>query len=243
LKLVSHRLRESNQHHLRETLQAERLAVLGRFARSIIHDLKNPLNIISLTADMYAKPDAPPSIRASAQVRIQKQIDRIKDLVTDILQFNQADPGPVLVPVNYATFIEQVAGELRAELELNDVQLEFASPAPAVTLHLDVKRLRRVFVNLAQNATAAMPAEGRITLRFTQDAREVITEIADTGPGIAPEMADKLFQPFATHGKTHGSGLGLSICKKIIEDHHGRIWAANDPSGGAVFSFALPLAG
>jgi two-component system sensor kinase FixL len=67
--------------------------------------------------------------------------------------------------------------------------------------------------------------------------------MADTGSGIPPEMADKLFQPFATHGKAHGSGLGLSICKMIIADHGGRIWAANDPKGGAVFSFALPLAG
>jgi signal transduction histidine kinase len=82
-----------------------------------------------------------------------------------------------------------------------------------------------------------------LTLRFHQEEHEIITELADNGPGIVPEMANRLFQPFASQGKPHGSGLGLSICKKIIEDHGGRIWAANDPQGGAVFSFALPLAG
>jgi len=69
----------------------------------------------------------------------------------------------------------------------------------------------------------------------------VVTELADTGPGIAPEIADRLFDAFVTHGKEYGTGLGLSICKKIIEDHGGRIWARNEPGGGAVFAFSLPV--
>jgi len=243
MKLVSQRLRDFNQHHLREVVQAERLAVVGQFARSIIHDLKNPLNIISLTADMYGRPDAAPQTRASAQNRIQKQVERINDLIADLLQFTQANQRCVRTPVNYATFIEQLAAELRPELEVKSVQLELANAAPAIMLNLDTKRLRRLFLNLAANATEVIQGEGVLTLRFHHEEHEVITELADNGPGIAPEMADKLFQPFATHGKAHGSGLGLSICKKIIEDHGGRIWAANSPPGGAVFSFALPLAG
>jgi len=69
----------------------------------------------------------------------------------------------------------------------------------------------------------------------------VVTEIEDTGPGIAPEIADQLFEVFATHGKAHGTGLGLSICKRIIEDHHGWIEARNECGRGAVFAFGLPL--
>jgi signal transduction histidine kinase len=64
-----------------------------------------------------------------------------------------------------------------------------------------------------------MPGGGKILLRFRHDEKEVVTEAEDTGPGIAPEIADRLFQPFATHGKSHGTGLGLSICKKIVGDH------------------------
>ena len=241
LQLISRRLREFNQHYLREVVQAERLAAVGRFARSIVHDLKNPLNIIGLTTDMFCKPDASPEMRASAQDRIHKQVGRINDLITDILQFSQGDQSIAREPVNYEAFIASIMAEHLTELATKSVQLDLVDAAPTTVLSLDVKRLRRVFINLMLNATDAMPNQGKITLRFRQDAREVVTEIADTGPGIAPEMAEKLFQPFATHGKGHGTGLGLSICKKIVEDHGGRIWARNDPAGGAIFAFSLPL--
>lgn len=241
LQLISRRLREFNHHYLLEVVQAERLAAVGRFARSIVHDLKNPLNIISLTADMFCTPEASPELRASAQGRIQKQVGRINDLITDILQFSQGNQSAARVPLSYGVFIEKLTTELRPELETKSVRLALPEPVPATILSLDVKRLRRLFINLILNATEAMPSDGTITLRFNQDAREVVTEVADTGSGIAPEMMEKLFQPFATHGKGHGTGLGLSICKKIVEDHGGRIWARNDPAGGAVFAFSLPL--
>ena len=241
LQLVSHRLRDFNQHYLREVLQAERLAAVGRFARSIIHDLKNPMNIISLTTEMFCKADATPALRATAQARIHRQIDRINDLITDMLQFTQGGQAIALAPVNYARFVEQLVGELRPGFEYRSVSLQCANPPPTLTLQIDAKRLRRVFYNLAHNAAEAMPGEGTLTLRFTQTERELLTELADTGPGIAPEIAERLFQPFATHGKAHGSGLGLSICKKIVEDHGGRITARNGHAGGAVFTFSLPL--
>ena len=107
---------------------------------------------------------------------------------------------------------------------------------------LDAKRLRRVFVNLAANATDVIAGKGTITLRFHQADGEVITELADSGPGIAPEMADKLFQPFATYGKAHGTGLGLSICKKTVEAHGGRISAASrGPGTGTTFTVTVPI--
>jgi two-component system, NtrC family, sensor kinase len=107
---------------------------------------------------------------------------------------------------------------------------------------LDPKRLRRVFYNLAHNATDAMPQGGRITLRAYSKPGEVVTEVEDTGEGIAPEIEGRMFEAFATHGKAHGTGLGLSICKRIIEDHRGWISAGKGQAGGAVFSFGLPLA-
>lgn len=241
LQLVSHRLRDFNQHYLREVLQAERLAAVGQFARSIIHDLKNPLNIISLTTELFGRADATDATRAAAKERITRQLDRINDLVTDMLQFTQGGQAIALVPVNYEKFIHQLVGELQPEFEYRSVQLVCADPPPALTLKIDAKRLRRVFYNLAHNAAEAMPEKGTLTWRFTQTGRELLTELADTGPGIAPEMVERLFQPFATHGKAHGSGLGLSICKKIVEDHGGHITARNDPAGGAVFAFTLPL--
>jgi signal transduction histidine kinase len=240
LQLVSHRLREFNQHYLRDVLQAERLAAVGQFARSIIHDLKNPLNIISLTTELFGRADATDATRASAKDRINRQLDRINDLITDMLQFTQDRQALALAPVNFEKFIHQLVGELQPEFEYRTLRL-VCTPPPALTLKIDAKRLRRVFYNLAHNAAEAMPAKGTLTLRFTVAERELSIELADTGPGLAPEIVDRLFQPFATHGKANGSGLGLAICKKIVEDHGGRITARNDPAGGAVFAFTLPL--
>ncbi len=240
LQLVSHRLRDFNEQYHREALQAERLAAVGQFAQSIIHDLKNPLNIINLTMKSVGRLDATDATRLAAKERITRQLERINDLITDMLQFTQDGQSLALVPVNYEKFIHQLVGELQPEIEHRAVALVCAPP-PAVTLHFDPKHLRRVFYNLAHNAADAMPDQGTLTLRFTQTDRELITELADTGPGLAPEILPRLFQPFATHGKTHGSGLGLAVCKKIVEDHGGSITARNNPAGGAVFSFTLPL--
>jgi signal transduction histidine kinase len=242
LREISRRLREFNQHYLQEILRTERLAVIGRFARSIVHDLKNPLNIIGLSAEIAGMADAAGDVRRKASATIRGQVERVNDLVGEILLFTQG--GRTDAPLglsDYSAFVRGVIEEQRPETELRGVRIEAGTlPAP-LKLAFDPKRLRRVFENLIRNAAEVMPAGGKIRIRFRVDADEVITEIEDTGPGIAPEMAAKLFEAFATHGKAHGTGLGLSICKRIIEDHRGRIWARNEPGGGAVFAFALPL--
>jgi signal transduction histidine kinase len=107
---------------------------------------------------------------------------------------------------------------------------------------MDPRRLTHVFHNLIHNACDAMPDGGTIFLRFEVVEGELRTEIRDTGKGIAPEVAPRLFEAFATYGKASGTGLGLSICKRIVEDHRGRITARNAPEGGALFTITLPLA-
>ena len=242
LRESSRRLREFDQRHVQEILQAERLAVIGRFARAIVHDLKNPLNIISLSAEMAAMDKATPELRQKSAGIIRKQVDRISEMVGDILDFTQGARSKIIFGnLDYGIFVQQVLDDIRNEVELRGSRLEIEGPLPKVKLPLDPKRLRRVFCNLLYNATDAMPDGGKIIVRFLPAASELVTEIEDTGPGIAPEIAGKLFQAFATFGKAHGTGLGLSICKKIIEDHHGRIWVRNEPGRGAIFSIALPL--
>jgi signal transduction histidine kinase len=240
LREISQRLRDFNRRYVDETIQAERLAVIGRFARSIIHDLKNPLSIISMSAELIAmQPKA--ETRETAQLRIRKQVERIGDLIGDILDFTNGSKARTLVGnTNYAAFVQSVLDEIRPDAEMRHVSIQ-AQPVPSISLPIDPKRVRRVFHNLIQNATDAMPGGGKISVRFLTEKNELITEIEDSGSGIAPEIANTLFEAFATFGKEHGTGLGLSICKKIIEDHGGRIWARNEPGRGAVFAFALPL--
>jgi signal transduction histidine kinase len=242
LREISSRLREFNRQYLREVLQAERLAVVGRFARSIVHDLKNPLNIIGLTAEIAGMANGTPEARRKAVVDIRHQVERISEMVGEILDFTQGTaPQLLLPPMDYSQFVQQLMTELGPETAAKGAQLELQNAPPSVGLLLNPKRLRRVFFNLVHNAVEAMPDGGKITLRFEARPKEVVTELEDSGRGIAPEIAGQLFQPFATFGKAQGTGLGLSICKRIIEDHHGWIKARNEPGRGAVFSFALPV--
>ena len=243
LREISQRLREFNRQYIQEVLQTERLALVGRFARSIVHDLKNPLNIISLTAEMAGMENSTPELRRLTGVRIMKQVDRISEMVNELLEFTQGSSQGAFVPAStdYEVFVQQVMDEIRPEIDLKSATIELENPPPPIRLLLNPKRLRRVFYNLIHNATDAMSNGGKIMVRFEVAGNEIITEIEDSGPGIAPEIADHLFDAFATYGKAHGTGLGLSICKKIVEDHHGRISARNEPGRGAIFSFALPI--
>lgn len=242
LREISNRLRQFNGQYLREVLQAERLAVVGRFARSIIHDLKNPLNNIGLTAEIAGMNQLDPTAREQAVATIRHQVDRINEMVTEILEFTQGVPQElVMPPLDFGSFMRELLDEIRAEVALKQVELEVKDPAPEVSVMVNPKRLRRVFNNLVQNASEAMPEGGKIFVRFSLRAGEVVTELEDTGPGVAPEMSGQLFQAFATHGKMHGTGLGLSICKRILEDHHGWITSKTAPGKGAMFQFGIPL--
>lgn len=243
LQQISHRLREFNQRHLEELVQAESLAVIGRFAQGIVHDLKNPLSIISLSAEAFDLPGINPELRARAQLRIRKQVERIGDMVSDILIFTQGKRQDAdLKPGDFRTFVLELIGDLRAEAELKAGRIEMENVPPALPVRFDARRLSRVFFNLVHNATDAMLNGGTIRLRFQFTSVLITTEIEDSGPGIPPEIAGKLFRPFATHGKTQGTGLGLSICRKIVEDHGGTIGARSQPGRGAILFFTLPLA-
>ena len=182
-----------------------------------------------------------PSLNIGNALSIRQQVERISDLIGEILDFTQgASPDLVLPPMKFGDFVQQVLEEIRAEAALKSVTIELANPPPNLALLINPKRLRRVFYNLVNNATDAMGDGGKIIVRFTVKPKEVVTEIEDTGPGVAPELAGLLFEPFSTHGKEHGTGLGLSICKRILEDHRGWITSRNETGRGAIFTFGLP---
>lgn len=242
LREFSVRMRQVNQRYVEETLQAERLALVGRFARTIVHDFKNPLNLVNLSADAIAMPAASADMRQCACARIHRQVERMTNMISELLEFTRG--GAATLPqsaFNYATVIQPVLGELTDEIAAREVTLE-TEPIPSVHVKLDPARLPRVFYNLVHNAADEMPDGGCVHVSFGVAAGTLTTRVTDTGPGIDPEIAARLFEPFATHGKSQGTGLGLSICRRIVEDHGGRIAARNQPAGGAVFEFTLPLA-
>lgn len=237
----SQRSRDTNRRYVQEVLQAERLSLVGRFAQSIVHDFKNPLNILGIAVDLGTAADSSPAERAEARDLIGKQVSRMLAMVGELLEFTRgSSSGLNLQPANYGAFIRQIVADLQAEVKDRSVRVVCESEPPDVELMLETQRLSHVFYNLIHNAIDFMPEGGTITLRFRVEPKEVVTEVEDTGPGLAPEIATRLFEPFATHGKSKGTGLGLSICKRIVEDHGGNISARSEPGRGAVFSFTLP---
>jgi signal transduction histidine kinase len=237
----SHRMREFNKRYVEELLQAERLTLIGRFARTIVHDFKNPLNVIGFAADLAGLEHSTSQTRTTAFARIHAQVDRLNTMINELLDFTRGSQNPiVLAKCNYGVFLQRILEELRPETGEKHVQI-VCEEIPDVELLFDPRRLQQAFINLVHNATDAMPDGGKVLIRFHKRDNEFVTEIEDTGKGIPPEIAPRLFQPFATYGKSNGTGLGLSICKKIIVDHKGHIEAQTHPGRGAVFSFGLPL--
>ncbi|MBI3417793.1 MAG: cyclic nucleotide-binding domain-containing protein [Verrucomicrobia bacterium] len=241
VKLISLRIREANRQYIQEVLTAERLTLVGRFARSIVHDFKNPLSVIGFAAEMLDADHAAPAARKLAKTRIRKQVDRLNSMIKEILEFTRPSQIPiVLASVDFSLYMSQLLEDLQAELTAASIELCCENPPPSVTIRMEPDRLTHVFFNVIHNAVQAMPEGGKIFIRFATDAATLRIEIEDTGHGISPEIAPRLFEPFATHGKVQGTGLGLSICKKIIEDHRGEIRAQTEPGRGAIFAITLP---
>jgi len=243
LRQFSVRMRNLNQKYVEEIRQAERLAAIGRFTTTIVHDFKAPLAIISLATDLACSRHIRWAQRRELRTMVSRQTARMKSMMQELIDFTQ--PGgekPKLRPVQFASFLEALVEEVTAELAQRGVQLMVAEPVPRVTMRLDSQRLARLFYNLFSNAADEMETGGTISLSCRKTDGELQIDIQDTGPGIPPEFAASLFKPFATHGKPHGTGLGLTICRRIAEDHGGRIWATSTPGHGATFSFTLPLA-
>ena len=239
LRKFSLRMRALNKKYEEET----RLVIIGNFAGTIVHDFKNPLAIIGLAAELACSAHTTPPMRSKAQSKIQQQVERMTNMLQELIEFTKpSGHRPRLQQVDFALYMNPLIEEIRQEIAERKVQVVVDAPPPSVTVNIDPRRLSRLFYNLLHNAVDEMRDGGSIFLRFNVSPSELRVDFEDTGRGIAPEIAQNLFQPFTTHGKKHGTGLGLTICKKIVEDHDGRIWATSTPGKGATFSFTLPLA-
>jgi signal transduction histidine kinase len=242
IREFSARMRAVNKKYLDEILQSERLAVVGRSAHTIVHDFKNPLIVIGLAAEVAGGASTPPMVRQKARDSIGRQVARMTYMLNELIEFARpTGRQPAMSLVIFGPYLNGLVTELREEIAPRGVTLELENPPPEIEISIEPHRLSRVFYNLVNNAVEAMPGGGGIALHFHVGDGELRVEVKDTGNGIAPEIAKKLFEPFATHGKAQGTGLGLSICQRIVEDHGGRIWAQNNPDQGATFAFTVPL--
>src|SRR5438132_8609301 len=134
-------MREFNQRYTQEVLQAERLTLVGRFARSIVHDFKNPLNVIGISAEMAAMENATAVMRANAKVRIRKQVDRMSNMINELLEFTRGSQAPIILAENdYAHYVHQLIEEIRPEIQVKNVTIQYENPPPSVTVLIDPAR-------------------------------------------------------------------------------------------------------
>ena len=206
---------------------------------SVAHDLRNPLAAIQGSAEMLIT-----SILSQAQVhRLARNIYcaaiRMRDLLEELLE----QSGNIDREVEVCDVHELVTHAVKlvaATAESQAVQIGRVVP-DGLFIVLDRRRIHRVLVNLLVNALEAMPHGGSVHISAVSDQTSVLIRVSDSGPGIANEIKHRLFQPFATAGKSHGVGLGLALSKQAVLDHGGDMWAESS-SQGACFAVRLPLA-
>ncbi|QRN96062.1 PAS domain S-box protein [Archangium violaceum] len=213
----------------------------------VAHDLRNPLNTISISAQALLRQQTlAGDARLQAPLRtIRGSVDRMNRLIQDLLNVSRMEAGRMSVET-YPEPAETILQEaLEAALPLaSQVQLRTEVPETLPWVRADRERLLQVFSNLLGNALKFTPPGGRVTIGARSEGSVVRFWVSDTGPGIPPEALEHLFDRFwqVRHGDRRGAGLGLSIAKGLVEAHGGRIWVESEPGRGSTFCFVVPVA-
>lgn len=221
----------------RRAAAAERLAALGRMSAGLAHEIRNPIAAMRLKAEnALAVTDG--SRSSAALNTILQQVDRLDGLLRDLLEMTQAR-DPKFAEVDLAAFLTRTVETHRDLAAARGVILTAGTgPAFAQLPKFDPSQMQRAMDNLIINALQNTPAGGAITVEAHRKNHMLLLRVADTGPGIAEEVRERLFEPFVT-GRADGTGLGLAIVREIARHHHGDVRLV-EAAGGAVFEIEVP---
>jgi signal transduction histidine kinase len=208
-----------------------------------VHDLRNPVGSIQSVCDLMDE-----AVAANHTAEVRELIPLVRDassdamgIVNEVLDFTRKTKIE-RSPLNLGDLGRQLREKTRHLFEHGSVQLEINVPVDAA-ITADAPKLQRGLINLIKNACEVLQAKHTVVARVTVTLRlvgnQVVIDVADNGPGIPPEIQGKLFEPFATHGKSGGTGLGLAIVKQIAEAHDGSLSVQSSPLG-AVFTLRFP---
>jgi signal transduction histidine kinase len=221
---------------LAQTLEETRVALKARDERmqmmlaGIAHEVRNPLGGLELYAGLLREALAGQTERLDEVARIEREVGHLKTVVNEFLEFARRAP-PRLEPVALRPLLEEVR-----EVTAGAAQITVDADA-GLLVSADAGQLRRALLNLTRNAVTAARG-GRVQLSATAAGEAVRVEVRDDGPGVPPELRDKIFTPFFTT-REKGTGLGLAFVQEIVSDHGGEIAVRDAPGGGSIFSFAL----
>jgi two-component system sensor histidine kinase KdpD len=237
------------------TVQVETERLRNALLSSVSHDLRTPLASISGAASTLVDTgdQLDVAIRRELAQTIADEGERLNRLLTNLLEMTRLEAGAVQVRKEWQP-LEEVVGSALARLDraLDARQVSVAMPADLALVPLDSVLIEQVLVNLLDNALKYTPPGGPLAIAAAQEDAAVVVRVADRGPGLPEQALTSVFDKFyriraasdpAGPVSAGSVGLGLAICRGIVEAHGGRIWAENRPGGGAVFAFTLPLDG
>lgn len=244
------RLRENQQ--LQQRLdEAEKLSLLGRFAATIAHEVRNSLNFINLSIDQIrakylgaARVAAPGAHEIERNlVRVKDEVARLNQLVSEFLAAGRQSP-PQLAACDVPAVLEEALAMVEKQADVQDIRINLDLPTPLPAIQADAGQLKTCFLNILTNALQAMPEGGRIEVSgglVPSDGAgpRLQLRFADSGPGIPRENRERIFAPYFST-KATGFGMGLAITRKIVEDHGGRIVASEGQPAGTVMILELP---
>jgi two-component system sensor histidine kinase HydH len=226
--------------------RSERLAAVGQLAASMAHEIRNPLTAIKLMVQTTRCDPAAGGLSDEDLALIEDEIRRMERSLQTFLDFGRP-PDIKRGPTDLLQVVGEALQLVRARAEQQQVRLVARVPDAPAMIDADGQQLRQVFVNLALNALDAMPHGGTLEVSIAPDARGGsgvdspscwVVEVRDSGPGIPASVLPRLFEPFASSKET-GSGLGLVVSRRIVEEHGGTLDGRNHPAGGAVFAVVI----
>ena len=226
-----------------EMERRESLSALGNMAAAVAHEIRNPLNAVSMGLQRLRVEFSPAEGEEYRRLLelVQGEVRRLNTIVEEFLSLARPlslKPEPIHVP----DLVDEVVRLVEAEAEASGVRIERAVPTALPTLEADRDRLKQVILNLALNAIQAMPRGGALTLSAAVTDGGVALTVTDSGAGIPPELMPRVFDPYVTT-KTKGLGLGLTIARRIVEAHGGSVTVESQPGRGTCFRVTLPLRG
>ena len=231
-------LRAIDEKFVFEILHKEKIQLIGELAGSIIHDFRNPLTSIKLAAQIITGEHKDPRTSACSTI-IETQANRMAGMAQELLEFARGKPSLKKEKISVAELFGNFRWLNQSLLESARARLVLA-PCEA-TILADRDRLMRVLQNLVGNAVDMMPeAGGEVRLEAEARPDSVEIRVSDDGPGIPEAIRGRLFQPFVTHGKQKGTGLGLVIAKTLVEAHGGSISFKTETGKGTCFCIVLP---
>jgi signal transduction histidine kinase len=226
----------------RDLLRAEQLAAVGHLAAGLAHEIRNPLTGIKVLVEAAIRPANPAPLESEDLRLIRQEIIRMERTIQRLLDYARTQP-PNRRRQDVRDLVTEATEIARGRAEAKSVGLDVKLPSEPLPAAVDHDQMLTLLTNLLFNALEAAPPGSRVEIQARPGPSEMLSiEVHDRGPGIDPAIADRLFTPFTTTKPT-GTGLGLTMARRVARDHGGSLSAANRPDGGASFSVLVPSKG